>query len=696
MATMAFVAIAAVAADPQKGAGAGSVGGPGEAILIAQIALLLLVGRGLGEIMQRFGQPTVVGQLLAGLILGPSLFGWLLPHIHAFLFPNTPEQRSLLSGISEVGVLLLLLITGMETDIRLVRKVGVAALAVTATGVIVPFVCGFMLGQVLPQSVLPDAQHRLVASLFLGTALSISSIKIVAVVVREMNFLRRNLGQIIVASAIMEDTIGWIIVSITLGLAGSGVAVGSVAATIAGTLLFLIVSYAVGRPLVFRLIRWVNDTFVSEYAVVTAIMIVMCVMATITQAIGVNAVLGAFVAGVLVGESPILSQQIDDEIRGFITAFMMPIFFGLSGLSANLTILANPQLALLAIVIILIASVGKFGGAFVGGLVSKLSHAESLALGCAMNARGSTDVIVATIGLSAGALTQNLYTMIVMMAVVTTMVMPPALRWALGRLPMNRDERKRLQAEEIDAKGFVSDLERLLIVIDESANGKFAARVSDFIASQRGTPTTVLQLNGKEKPDSAVSKEAHKGYDALFLGLSDMNEPDGTFSATVDRAIGQFDGPFVLVRAGKPATVLTREALNILVPVDGTESSRKGADLALAMSPPSATRVTALHVAERAAPEKRPKRRLGVRKGPERAMLDDVVKLAKRHGHDRIETAVHTMSAPDAAILEEAREVDADVIVVGTSRRVGEQLYLGQTVSRIVQRWKGALVIVVS
>src|SRR6185312_6606605 len=388
-----------------------------EVILAAQVVLLLFVGRGLGEIMQRFGQPAVIGNLLAGLILGPSLFGWVWPQAHDLIFPGDPKIKSLITGISDMGVMMLLLLTGMETDLKLVRKVGVPAIAVTAAGVAVPFACGFAAAWFLPESILPTQGTRLVAALFLGTALSISSIKIVAMVVREMNFMRRNLGQIIVASAIMEDTTGWVIVSITLGIAGAGgFALGGLAKTVIGTAVFLGLSYTIGRKLVFWLIRWVNDNFVSEYAVVTAILIVMLLMALITQAIGVNTVLGAFVAGVLVGESPILSQQIQDQLRGFITAFMMPVFFGLSGLSADLTILKDPHLAVLTAGLVAVASVGKFVGAFTGGKLSGLSGQESLAVGCAMNARGSTEVIVATIGLSMGALTQNLYTMIVTMA----------------------------------------------------------------------------------------------------------------------------------------------------------------------------------------------------------------------------------------------------------------------------------------
>jgi len=475
-----------MAAAQQKAGSGNGLGGTGEVILIAQIVLLLLVGRGLGEIMQRFGQPAVIGQLLAGLILGPSLFGWVWPHAHDLIFPKGAEQKNLIGGIADMGVSMLLLLTGMETDLKLVRKVGRPAVAVTAMGVAVPFICGFTLGQFLPDSILPTAGSKLVASLFLGTALSISSIKIVAMVVREMNFMRRNLGQIIVASAIMEDTTGWIIIAITLGIAGAGgFAFGSLAKTVIGTALFLVFSYTIGRRLVFWLIRWVNDKFVSEYAVITAILLVMLVMSLITQAIGVNTVLGAFVAGVLVGESPILTQHIEDQLRGFITAFMMPIFFGLSGLSADLTILKDPHLLLLTVGLVAIASVGKFAGAFGGGVVSGLTTRESLALGCGMNARGSTEVIVASIGLTMGALTQNLYSMIVTMAVLTTMAMPPMLRWALRRLPMSKEEKERLEKESLDKRGFVSQFERLLVTADESPNGKFASAIAGFIAGQR-------------------------------------------------------------------------------------------------------------------------------------------------------------------------------------------------------------------
>ena len=171
-------------------------------------------------------------------------------------------------------------------------------------------------------------------------------------------------------------------------------------------------------------------------------------MALTTHVIGIHTVLGAFVAGILVGESPILTRHIDEQLRGLVVALFMPIFFSLAGLKADLSVLKDPQLVLLTIGLIAIASVGKFTGAFLGGALGGLTHRESMALACSMNARGSTEVIVASIGLSLGVISQDLFTMIVTMAVLTTLAMPPMLRWAVSRLPLEEEEeRVRIERE---------------------------------------------------------------------------------------------------------------------------------------------------------------------------------------------------------------------------------------------------------
>ncbi|WP_436040938.1 cation:proton antiporter, partial [Rhizobium sp. LjRoot98] len=457
---------------------------PSEALFLIQIMVLVVVGRLLGEGMVRMGQPSIMGQIIGGILLGPSVFGLFLPETQAYLFPVSATQMAMTDAVAQLGILFLLLLAGMETDIGLAVRLRKAAAGVSITGIVVPFALGFGLGQLLPENLLPDPDARLVTSLFLGTALSISSVKIVASVVREMDFMRRNVGQLIVASAIIDDTVGWVIIAITFSLAQNGsVDLVILAKSVLGTLAFMAFSFTIGRRLVFEIIRWTNDSFKSDLPVLSAIIAIMGTMAIITNAIGVHTVLGAFVAGVLVGQSPILTRQIDSQLRAMTTALFMPVFFGLTGLHTDLSVLTDPSILLLTLGLILIASLGKFAGAFAGAKIGRFSNAEALALGCGMNARGSTEVIVASIGLSVGVLDERLFSVIVAMAVVTTMAMPPTLRWALARLPMREDERDRLELEAFEEKSFLSKFERILLAIDHSASSDLAARISGHFAA---------------------------------------------------------------------------------------------------------------------------------------------------------------------------------------------------------------------
>jgi K+:H+ antiporter len=724
--------------------------GPSEVVFITELMVLMVVGRLLGEAMHRIGQPSVMGQLLAGIVLGPSVLGWLWPDLQQWIFPASKEQKSMLDAVSQWGILLLLLLTGMETDLKLVRKVGRAALSISITGVAVPFVCGAALGWFLPESILPTADKRLVTALFLGTALSISSIKIVAAIVREMNFTRRNLGQVIVASAIMEDTIGWIIIAITFSLAEAGtIDLVSVSKSVLGTALFMLASFTVGRRLVFYCIRWSNDHFESDFPVITTILVIMTAMALTTHFLGVHTVLGAFVAGVLIGESPILTRHIDDQLRGLILAFFMPVFFGVAGLSTDLTILKDPQLLLMALGLIAIASIGKFAGAFLGGELGGLTRREAFALACGMNARGSTEVIVASIGLSMGALNQELFTMIVAMAVTTTMAMPPMLRWALSRVPITKSEQDRLEREEIEARGFVPNLERLLLAVDGSSSGRFATRVAGLLAGARGLPITVLpleqtrDLRSSDKEDTsgaklqedkaastketikaaaeagktaqpeedrpstvdvivrdvksevaeAVEKEAERGHDLLFIGLASMRNRGGGIHHDVARVAQAFDGPLAIVAAhGRHAEDPDQGGLRILLPINGTETSRRAAELAITAARVVDGSITALYVSN-------PRGEVGARRSRrsrlrahEHAILKDIVRLADQYDM-KIKTAVRTGIAPEEAILHEANANGFDLVVLGADRRPGDKLFFGDTAMAVFDKAPASIVL---
>lgn len=720
------------------GAEGGKSAGPSEFLLVAQIVLLIAVGRGLGEIMQRIGQPSVIGELLAGILLGPSLFGWVWPEAQAAIFPKTPEQKAMIDGIAQFGILLLLLLTGMETDLKLVRKVGKAAIAISIAGILVPFACGFALGEFLPDALLPNPQARLVASLFMGTALSISSVKIVAVVVREMNFMRRNVGQIIVATAVIDDTIGWIIIAVIFSLASHGTLdIASVARATLGTLAFLAISFTVGRRLVFRLIRWANDNLLSAAAVITVILLLMSVMALITHLIGVHTVLGAFVAGILVGESPILTRQIDDRLRSLISSFFMPVFFGLAGLSADLSVLRDPDLLMLTGLLVVIASVGKFGGAFVGGTLGGLNHRESLALASGMNARGSTEVIIATIGLSIGVLSQNLFTMIVTMAIVTTMAMPPMLRAALARLPMNAEEKERLEREEFEKRGFIANLERPLLAVDESVNATFAAHIAGLIAGMHGLPITVLHIGkqpkererGRDEQESheavvkkaaeavsahgedagsvdvvtrarraelgeTIADEARKGFDLLVVGIDKVTATKDRFDGKIEDIAAKFEGPLAIVAAkAKHLKQPMPDALNILVPVSGSAVSKRGAEVAVALTQAGSGALRVIYVATT--------RDKGAQRGASRGLsqeagiLKDASDLAARYDVD-ITTTLRVNRAPEAAILREIDTTDVDLVVMGVDRIDANHLSFGGVADAVLRQSKVSVLLVSS
>jgi Kef-type K+ transport system membrane component KefB/nucleotide-binding universal stress UspA family protein len=720
--------------------------GSPNAVFLAQIIALLVCGRLLGELMQRLGQPAVMGQLIAGVLLGPSVFGALWPGLQTVLFPASPEQRAMIDAVAQLGILLLLLLTGMETDLSIVRRTGKTALAVSAGGIAIPFASGFLLGLMLPDGLLPDPNKRLITALFLGVALSISSVKIVAMVVREVGGTRRTVGQVILASAILDDTIGWIILSVILGLAlRGGIDVASIARSILGTVLFLGLSFTIGRRLVFRLIRWANDTFVSEVPVITAILVVAGMMALITQAIGVQTVLGAFVAGILVGQSPILTRHIEEQLRGLIAALFMPIFFALAGLSTNLTMLADPSLMLISTSLIVIATLGKFAGASLGGRIGGMTWAESLALGCGMNARGSTEIIVASIGLSMNALSQSLFTAIVAMAVVTTMSMPPMLRWALGRLPTSPDEQARLQREDFEAKGFVSNIERMLVAVDASPSGRLASRLVGLLAGARRIPTTVLHLDdatsgsslkrarqaeqteavvqesadagdkatsAEQRTDRAeittrvemftgetIGAEAKKGYGLLVIGREPASD-GGVLDQQITRSAAEFGGAFAIaVARGVDRRAKLGARLEILVPVTGTAVSRRGAELAIALAQASQGAVSALHVADVRRRRRSWRRQVGAAIAPmssAEAIIRDIVRLGDHYGVE-VRGIVRRADSPQEAILRELKPSGCNLLIMGVSPRPGGQLFsFGQVAAELLEHAECSMLFVAS
>jgi Kef-type K+ transport system membrane component KefB/nucleotide-binding universal stress UspA family protein len=700
------------------------------AVFAAELILLLLIGRMLGEGMSRLGQPAIFGQLLAGVVLGPSVFGALLPEIRHLIFPDTPVLKSMIDAISQIGILLLLLLTGMETNLALVKRRRGTVISTSLLGIAVPFACGVGLAYALPEALMPNPAARLVTALFLGTALSISSVKIVAMVLMEVGAIRRDLGQLIIATAILDDTIAWVMVAVIAGMAAHGaVSYVNVGASVAGTLIFLALSLTMGRGLVARLIRWSNDHMTTELPVITVILLVMLTMALTTELIGVHTALGAFVAGMLVGQSPILTEHIEGQLRGFIIAFFSPVFFAVAGLNMDLSTLLDPTLLLFTLAIIAVASIGKFLGALAGGWLGGLTGAESLGLATALNARGSTEVIIASIGLSMGVLSNQLFTMIVAMAVVTTMIMPPTLRAVLARVPLREEEAERLEKEDAEEREAVPNMERALAYLDPSPNGMLAASLAGLFAARQQTLITVLKAKNADFPgradvaqvlsetvalalekmspasgrqaasassmsldqlvqiktvdgDGALERESGKGYDLVFIGIEHpISASADQFDNRLQRLVETFDGPLAIVLNRKDQAAEPSAPLKILVPTGGTPAAGLAIEMALALASASNGALTVLHVFG-------PQDDTALLRGRTRRQGLSLLAEARRLGerNDMPLKAIYvTHASAEAAIERAARAGRYDLVVVGTSLREGATKFLGPRSSALLR-----------
>ena len=692
-------------------------------LFAAQLILLLLFGRLLGEGMTRVGQPAIFGQLLAGVLLGPSVFGAVMPGLRQQIFPDLPALKHMIDAISQIGILLLLLLTGMETNLALVNRKFRTVVSTSAFGIAVPFAGGVMLAYAMPASLLAAPDARLVAALFIGTALSISSVKIVAMVLMEVGAIRRDLGQLILATAILDDTIAWIMIALIAGIAAHGsVNLASIGGSLAGTALFLTLSLTLGRRVVARIIRWSNDSFVSDVPVITAILLIMLSMALITDLLGVHTALGAFIAGTLIGQSPILTEHIEGELRGFIIAFFSPVFFAVAGLGMDLRTLLDPTLLFFTFAVILIASLGKFLGALAGGRIGGLTTRESLALATALNARGSTEVIIASIGLSMGALSNQLYTMIVAMALVTTLAMPPSLRWFMARVPLRDDEEKRLEREDAESRNSVPKMERALVYVDGSGNGTLAASLAGLFAAPRQVLVTVLgpAAAKHDNPDSeaggdtlaqaatlvrdapqgpanaeagsaalsiddriqtksdakedAAEREVVKGYGIVFVGVErPISRNAQRFDDHLQRLIEAFDGPVGIVFGGANGPIQAGAPLNILVPTGGTPETRLATEIALELAKATKGTVTALHVFD-------PREDTDLLRGRARrqgmSILVDARQLGRR-SNVTVKGLTATNSKPEIVIEREARSGRYGLVLLGASLRQGDSKFLG-------------------
>src|SRR5512138_2731210 len=418
-------------------------------VLLVQFAVLLGAARLLGGLARRFGQPSVMGEVIAGVLLGPTVLGNLLPAVEAGIFPNDAEQRGLLELLSWVGMILLMLRTGIDTDVSRWRTLKGPALLASVLGIALPFAVGIAIGLVVPADLVGKGGRPLF-TVFVGTAMSISAVKVIAKILLDLDLMRRDVGFVILGASILDDTIGWVILAIVVRVASTGrFGIESVAATLAATAGFGLAAMLVVRP---RAVRWLEREGRLEHGTTSAVVVLTLACGAITQALGIHAIFGAFVAGLIVGESPRIKEGTLESIDSMVMGVFAPVFFAYSGLKVEALTLPSWRVTAL---VLGGAIVGKVIGAGVGARAGGMRARDALAVGIGLSARGSTELVVARIGMDLGVLAAPMYALIVLLPIVTSLATPPLLRSVLRKLRPSGDEARRLAHEASDDRSVI-------------------------------------------------------------------------------------------------------------------------------------------------------------------------------------------------------------------------------------------------
>jgi Kef-type K+ transport system membrane component KefB/mannitol/fructose-specific phosphotransferase system IIA component (Ntr-type) len=398
-------------------------------VFLLSLAVLLSAARVLGELARRLGFPLVFGELASGILLGPTVFGRLAPGSQHWLFPGGTAAH-MLAGYTNVAVVLLLVVAGLEVNLGIVKKRGRSALLTSVMGIAMPLAGGFVLGMVLPDSDLVRPDHRALFALFMGVALSISALPVIAKTLLDLGLFKTDVGLLVMAAAMIDDLVGWLAFSVLLGpMQGGTVDARSIGRAVALTLGFVMVAFIVGRPLVGRMIVGLqSDLHAGPRRVLSLIVLLALFGASFTQWAGIHAVFGGFVVGVVVGDARHLKERTKVIVHDFVTNIFAPVFFASLGLRADFVRSFDLRLCTL---VFLIASGAKIIGCTLGSRAGGLRWRPAAAVGFGLNARGAMEIILALLALEAGLLKEQLFVALVVMALLTSLISGPTMKWML-------------------------------------------------------------------------------------------------------------------------------------------------------------------------------------------------------------------------------------------------------------------------
>jgi len=693
-----------------------------------QLLVLVAAARFCGVVMRRLNLPSVIGQLGAGVILGPSIFGRVWTDGFEWFLPEHEISSGALFAVSWLGVAFLLVTAGFETDLGLIRRLGRAAALVTGFSLVVPLIGGLVVGGVLPESFIGSESDRTVFALFVAAALAVSALAVIAKILSELGLMRRDFGQITVAAGMANDVVGWIMLAVFTGFATSGeVSASGIVRTVGGLAIFLALAMTVGQRVVDRALRWVRRDGPDVAGAMTVVVMTMLIYGVATQALGIEAVLGAFVAGVVLHRSRFQQREVLDHLESVTNTFLAPVFFATAGLRVDLGLLGQDDAIAWAGVVVAVAIVAKFVGAFVGAKLAGQSNRAATALGAGLNARGALEIVIASVGLSLGVFTETAYTVIVIVPLITSIFAAVSLRIVVRDWRGTDKEQERLDREEALAKNLVVTSQRFLLPSKGHPASIAAAQLAQF-AWPKEAPSTILTV-GDEDADISVLEavlderevdhnrssgvsigsgrdvaasivaESNLGYGVVVVGVAERHE-GVLYSPMVDELLLNAVTPVVIVRRARGLDRPLPPAFSrAIVPVTGTPSSRSAQEVAFAISAQLGTEVLLTHVVNRV--NQLP--RIFARRGtavddPAIAAAESMMARAVERAHEAgisPREILREGASAGEALVDTARTEQADLVVLGAQlRNVDGRPFIGHTVEAVLERSDATVVVV--
>lgn len=394
------------------------------------IGLMLFAGKLFGELFRKIKQAAVVGEIIAGILLGPTLFGVLSPETFDWIFPSSGPVSYSIDGLTTLSIIFLLLAVGLEVDLSVLIKFGRAAIKTTFLSMLIPFILGFLGGYLLTPVFNLSGSNQLLFSLFLGMAFSISALPIIARTLLDLGIFKSNLGMMIIASAMFNDLLGWIGFSILLSVAESQKAGPPLIIAIPLILLFSFLMIFVLRRIISKAVFWIQNNFSWPGGILGFIITFGLAGSIITEKLGVHSILGAFIVGVAIGDSVHLEARTREIIQQFITHIFAPLFFVNIGLHFNF--IQSFDLMIVLIVVGL-GFIGKIVGAGIGARWGGFSSAESLAAAFALNSRGVLEIILAIFALKLNLINAEIFEAVIVLVVLSSIISGPAIKIILNK-----------------------------------------------------------------------------------------------------------------------------------------------------------------------------------------------------------------------------------------------------------------------